>query len=99
MDMFKMMKEAMAMKSKLAEMDRLLKDKVLEVELNGIKVSINAKSEIRDIKISREVFTQQHEKAEKAILAALQAAVKKSQEMMAEEAKKLTGGVKIPGLM
>jgi len=99
MDMFKMMKEAMAMKSKLAEMDRLLKDRILDVELNGVKVSINAKSEIKDIKISPEVFKLQHEKAEKAVLVALQAAVKKAQEVMAEEAKKLTGGVKIPGLM
>ena len=99
MDMLKMMKEAMAMKSKLAEMDRLLKDRIIDIEQSGVKVSINAKSEIRDIKISPEVFAMQHEKAEKAVLAALQAAVKKAQEVMSEEAKKLTGGVKIPGLM
>jgi hypothetical protein len=99
MDMFKMMKEAMAMKSKLAEMDRLLKDRILDIEHSGVKVSINAKSEIKDIKISPEVFALPHEKAEKAVLTALQVAIKRAQEVMAEEAKKLTGGVKIPGLM
>jgi DNA-binding protein YbaB len=99
MDMMKMMKEAMAMRSRLAEMDKQLKDRVIETELDGVKVVTNAKSEIRDIKISPEVFKQPHEKAEKAVLAALQSAVKRSQEVMAEEAKKLTGGVKIPGLM
>ena len=33
------------------------------------------------------------------VLTALQMAIKRAQEVMAEEAKKLTGGVKIPGLM
>ncbi len=99
MDMFKMMKEAMAMKSRLAEMDKQLKAKIIEVDTNGIKITINAKSEVQDIKLSPDVFKQDIGKAEKAILCAVQAAVKKSQEVMAEEAKKLTGGMKIPGLM
>jgi len=98
MDMFKMMKEAMTMKSRLAEMDKLLKEKILEVDSNGIKILINAKCEIQDIKIPPEILKQDAEKAQKAILCALQCAIKKSHEVMAEEAKKLTGGMKIPGL-
>ena len=99
MDMMKMMKDAMAMKGRLAEMDKQLKNRMIDVELNGVKVVINAKSEIQGINISEDVLKSGKEKAEKTILAALQSAVKKSQEVMAEEAKKLTGGVKIPGLM
>ena len=98
MDMFKVMKEAMAMKSKLAEMDKQLKEKIIEVDSNGSKIKINAKSEIQDIKIQPEILKQDPEKAERAILSAVQAATKRSQEVMAEEAKKLTGGMKIPGL-
>jgi DNA-binding protein YbaB len=33
------------------------------------------------------------------IVAAVNAALKKAQEMVAEEMKKLTGGINIPGLM
>jgi DNA-binding protein YbaB len=99
MDMMKMMKEAMAMKARLAEMDKQLKNKVIEVETGGIKITINAKSEVQAIKLTPEIMKLDVEKAEKAILSAVQAAVKKSQEIMAEEAKKLTGGMKVPGLM
>lgn len=99
MDMMKMMKEAMAMRSRLAEMDKQLKNTVIDVEHNGVKVTINAKSEIQGINIADDVFKLEKGKAETMILSALQAAVKRSQEVMAAEAKKLTGGAKIPGLV
>jgi DNA-binding protein YbaB len=99
MEMFKMIKEAAAMRSKLSEMEKRLKDNIMEVEYNGIKVKVNAKSDIIDVKIAPEVLKMDVSKIEKSILSAFQQAVKKSQDVMAEEAKKLTGGLKIPGLM
>ena len=51
MDMFKMIKDAAAMKSRLGEIEKSLKDTVIEVEENGIRVKINAKSEVLDIKL------------------------------------------------
>jgi len=98
MDMFKMMKEAMAMKSRLAELEKELKAKIVEVEDGGIKVKINGKSEVVELNISDSAYNLGREKLEKTVMSAIQKAVKKSQEMMAEEAKKLTGGMKIPGL-
>jgi DNA-binding protein YbaB len=99
MDMFKMIKEAAAMKSKLAEMERVLKEKVIEIEESGIKVKINAKSEVLDIKISQEVLKQSAEKIEKDLLRVLQNAAKEAHGLMMQEAKAITGGMKIPGLM
>lgn len=99
MDMFKMMKEAMAMRSKLKEMDSALRAKILEIETSTVKIKINAKSEILDLKISPELLKQDVSKVERSILSAVQDAVKKSHDVMAEEAKKLTGGMNIPGLM
>ncbi|MFC1501525.1 YbaB/EbfC family nucleoid-associated protein [Elusimicrobiota bacterium] len=96
MDMFKMMKEAAAMKSKLSSMDKELKNNIIEVDSNGIKIKINAKGEILDIKLSPETLNQEKEKAEKAILTAIQTAAKKSQSVMAQEAKKITGGMNLP---
>lgn len=99
MDMFKMMKEAAAMRSRLSEMDKTLKGTIIDVDDRGIKVSMNAKSELLDIKLTSEVLQRGQEKIEKDLLAVMQQAIKKSQEVMAEQAKKLTGGIKIPGLM
>ena len=98
MDMFKMMKEAAAMKSKLSELDRSLREKIIEVESNGVRVKVNAKSDILDLKLSPELLKDDPAKIEKNILWAFQEAMKKSQSVMAEEAKKITGNMKIPGL-
>ncbi|MBN1824353.1 MAG: YbaB/EbfC family nucleoid-associated protein [Endomicrobiales bacterium] len=98
MDMFKMMKEAAAMRSRLTELDKELRGRIIEVSESGVDVKINGKSEITDVRISDEAFNAGREKVEKRVLEAVQRAVKKSQEMMAEEAKKLTGGMKVPGL-
>jgi DNA-binding protein YbaB len=99
MDMFKMIKEAAAMKSKLSEMEKSLKAQVVEIESGGVKVKINAKSEILDIKLTPDFMKLDVAKAERSILSAVQAAEKKAQAVMMEEAKKITGGMKIPGLM
>jgi DNA-binding protein YbaB len=98
MDMFKMMKEAAAMRSRLNEMDKLLKDKIIEVDTRGVKVKMNAKSDILDVKLSPDVLKQDVGRIESDILSALQQAMKKSRDVMADEAKKITGGLKIPGL-
>jgi len=99
MDMFKMIKEAAAMRSKLSQMDKALSDRLIDVETRGIKVKINAKSEIIDLTLPEDFMKKEIRQAEKDILAALQQAGKKSREVMAEEAKKFTGGMNIPGLM
>ncbi|OGS35299.1 MAG: hypothetical protein A2293_15745 [Elusimicrobia bacterium RIFOXYB2_FULL_49_7] len=99
MDMFKMIKEAAAMKSKLSQMEKDLKNRIIDVETKGVKIKINAKAEILEIKLPQEILKQDVERTEKDILAALQQASKKSHEIMMEEAKKITGGMNIPGLM
>ncbi|OGS19135.1 MAG: hypothetical protein A2219_04815 [Elusimicrobia bacterium RIFOXYA2_FULL_50_26] len=99
MDMFKMIKEAAAMKSKLGQIDKALREKILEVEHSGVTITINAKSEIIGLKLSPEVLQRPHEKVEKDVLNAIQQATKKSHDAMNEEAKKLTQGMNIPGLM
>lgn len=99
MSMFDKIKEVAAMRNMLSEMDKVLRAKVLEVDTHGVKIKINAKSEFLGLEISPELLKQDHEKIEKSVLAAVQQAVKNSQEAMAEEGKKLAGGMKLPGLM
>jgi len=99
MDMFKMIKEAAAMKSRLADMEKSLRAQVIEVENRGVTVRMNGKSEMLDIKLSPELLKQDVSSIEKNVLSAVQQALKKSQDAMEQEARKITGGMKIPGLM
>jgi DNA-binding YbaB/EbfC family protein len=62
-------------------------------------VVANGKQEILSIKIDPEVVDPKDvEMLQDLIVAAVNEAQKKAQEMMAEEVKGLTGGLKIPGL-
>lgn len=99
MDMFKMLKEAAAMRSKIGEMDKKMRGMVFEIESGGVTIKMNAKSEALGVSFAPDLLKQDQVKVERAVLAAIQTAVKKSHDLMAEEAKAITGGMKIPGLM
>jgi len=93
-----MAKEAMAMKSKINEMDKKLKAQIIKLDYKNIKIQVNAKSEFLSLNIPDYLLKEKKEKIEKLMLAAFEEARKKAQSVMTEEAKKLTGGMKIPGL-
>ena len=98
MELFKMAKETMAMRSKMSDMDKKLKAHIIDVEYKGIKIQVNAKNEFLSLNIPEDLLKENKAKIEKLILSAFEAAGKKAQNVMAEEAKKLTGSMKIPGL-
>jgi len=93
-----MAKEAMAIKSKINEMDKKLKAQIIELDYKNIKIQVNAKSEFLSLNIPDYLLKEKKEKIEKLMLVAFEEARKKAQSVMTEEAKKLTGGMKIPGL-
>lgn len=98
MELFKAAKEAMAMKSKLSEMNKKLKAQIIDVEHKGIKIQVNAKNEFLSLNIPEDLLKERKERIEKHILSAFEEAGKKAQSIMIEEAKKLTGGMIPPGL-
>ncbi len=51
MELFKMAKEAMSMRSKVKEMEKALKAKIVDIDYKGIKISMNAKNEIVSLKL------------------------------------------------
>jgi hypothetical protein len=67
----------------------------------GMVVAVaNGKQELVSIKIEKEVVNPEDlEMLQDLVVAAVNAALKSAQEMVAEEMKKLTGGMNIPGLM
>ena len=98
MELFKMAKEAMSMRSKVKEMEKALKAKIVDIDYKGVKVSMNAKNEIVSLKLSEDFNQKSVKDMEKIMFSAFQEAIKEAQKAMAEESKKLMGGMNIPGL-
>jgi len=86
---------------KAKEIKESLAEKTVEASAGGdmVTVVMNGKREVVKIKINKEVVNPDDiEMLEDLILAALNQATQKVQQMVAEELSKLTGGLNIPGL-
>ena len=95
------MKQAQEMHAKIATLQEEMAGKTVEASSGGGMVSIvmNGKQEVLSIKIDPEVVNREDvEMLQDLIAAAVNEAVRKSQEMMTEEMKKITGVLNIPGL-
>jgi hypothetical protein len=95
------MKQAQKIQSEMARVQEELSRKTVEASSGGGMVTVvaNGKQEIISVKIEPEVVTSGDiEMIQDLVLAAVNEALKKSQEMVAEEMRKITGGLNIPGL-
>jgi len=95
------MKQAQKIQSEIARVQQELSRKTVEASAGGGMVTVvaNGKQEIISVKIEPEVVTSGDiEMIQDLVLAAVNEALKKSQEMVAEEMGKITGGLNIPGL-
>lgn len=100
-DMGKIMKQVQKMQEDMARLQEELKEMTVEATSGGgmVKVVANGKQEIKEIKISREVIDPEDpEMLEDLVLSAVNEALRRSQELQAEQMSRLTGGLKIPGL-
>lgn len=95
------LKQAKMMQEKMAEVQKGLANKTVEFASGGgmVNVSINGKQEVVSIKIDPSVVNQNDvEMLQDLIVAAINGAIKRSQEMVSEEMGKITAGMNIPGL-
>jgi DNA-binding YbaB/EbfC family protein len=100
--MGKMMKQAQQLQSKMFKLQEELAEKTVETSSGGgmVKVVANGKQQLVSIQIEQEVVDPDDvEMLQDLILAAVNDALTKAQEMVSEEMSKLTGGMNIPGLM
>jgi DNA-binding YbaB/EbfC family protein len=100
-NMNKMMKQVQKMQADMARLQEELGEKTVEATAGGgvVRVVVNGKLEVRELTIKPEaVDPEDVEMLQDLILAAVNEAVRKSQEMTSEEMAKITGGLKIPGL-
>lgn len=96
-----LMKQAQKMKERMAELQEELSKRTIEATAGGgmVKVVANGKQEIISIKIEPEVVKSGDvEMLEDLIIAGVNEAIRRVQEMAKEEMSKLTGGINIPGL-
>jgi len=100
--MGKMLKQAQKLQSNMAKLQEEMAEKTVEATAGGgmVKVVANGKHQILSIQIEKEVVDPEDvEMLQDLIMAAVNEALEKSQEMVSTEMNKLTGGLNIPGLM
>jgi DNA-binding YbaB/EbfC family protein len=101
-NMGNLMKQAQKLQSKMLKMQEELADKTVETAAGGgmVKVVANGRQQILSIEIEKEVVDPDDvEMLQDLVLAAVNDALVKSQDMVSEEMGKLTGGMNIPGMM
>jgi len=100
--MGKVMKQAQKLQAQMAKLQDEMAEKTVETTSGGgmVKVVANGRQQVVSIQIEKEVVDPDDvEMLQDLILAAVNDALLKSQEMVSQEMSKLTGGLNIPGLM
>jgi DNA-binding YbaB/EbfC family protein len=100
--MGQMMKQAQQLQARMLKLQAELAERTVESAVGGgmIKVVANGRQQVISIRIEKEVVNPEDvEMLQDLILAAVNDALAKSQEMVSSEMGKLTGGLNLPGLM
>ncbi|ABA87635.1 DNA-binding protein, YbaB/EbfC family [Syntrophotalea carbinolica DSM 2380] len=96
------MKQAQLMQQKMERMQQELETRQVEASAGGGMVTavVNGRQQLVDLKIEASVVDPEDvEMLQDLVLAAVNEALKKSQDMAQQEMSKVTGGLNIPGLM
>ncbi|MCF8053238.1 MAG: YbaB/EbfC family nucleoid-associated protein [Desulfobacterales bacterium] len=97
-----LMKQAQKLQGRMLELQEELAGRTVETAAGGgmVRVVANGRQQIESIQIEKEVVDPEDvEMLQDLILAAVNDALTKAQEMVSEEMGKVTGGMNIPGLM
>jgi DNA-binding YbaB/EbfC family protein len=95
------LKQAQALQSKLTELQAEAERKTAEASAGGgmVTATVNGKLQVLSIRIDPQVLTAgDREMLQDLVTAAVNEAIRKAQQMMAEAMSRVTGGLKIPGL-
>ena len=101
MDMNKLMKQAQKMQREMAKQQELLSQKTHEASSGGgmVMAKVNGKGELLELKIEPDVVDKEDiAMLQDLIIAAINEAMRRSQEEMQKEMSGLMGGMQIPGL-
>ena len=96
-----MMKQAQQLQSKMMKLQEELAERTVESSSGGgmVKVTANGRQQISSIQIEKEVVDPDDvEMLQDLVMAAINDALAKAQEMVSSEMGKLTGGLNIQGM-
>lgn len=102
-NMGKMLKQAQAMQSQMAQVQEELKDVIIEESTAGLfTVKLNGKLEIIDVTLSDEAMSEDKDILEDIILTTMKKALQKAQEESTARMDAVTGnmlgGLSLPGM-
>ncbi|NPV27856.1 MAG: YbaB/EbfC family nucleoid-associated protein [Firmicutes bacterium] len=100
-NMGKMLKQVQKIQADMAKLQEELQTRTVEATAGGgvVKVVASGKQEIVSVTIDPQaVDPEDVEMLQDLIIAAVNEALRKAQEMVAAEMSRITGGLKIPGL-
>jgi len=95
-------KQAQEIQARMARVQEELAHKTVEASSGGgmVRVTVNGQFNCSSVKIDPSVINpQETEMLEDLILAAVNEGIRRARDMVSEEMGKITGGLKIPGLM
>ncbi len=95
------MQQAQKMQATLSQMNKEVEKKTAEASAGGGMVTVvaNGKGELVSVRVEKEIVDpEDKEMLEDLVLAAANEALRKVQKLKEEELKKVTGGLKIPGM-
>lgn len=96
-----LMKQAQKLQAKMAELQEELGRRTVSAQAGGgmVEATVNGRQELVALRIDPEVANPDDiEMLQDLITAAVNEALNRSREMVAQEMSKLTGGLQIPGL-
>jgi len=97
-----LIKQAQEMQKKVTEMQAELSHKTVAASSGGgmVTATVNGASELISIKFEKEIINPDDpDMLADLVVAAVNEALKKAQNMMAKEMSQLTGGLNLPGLL
>lgn len=97
-----LLKQAQKMQARVSQMQAELADRKVEATAGGGMVTavVNGRQELVALKLEREVVNADDvEMLEDLILAAVNEAMSRAGDVAAEEMRKITGGLNLPGLL
>jgi hypothetical protein len=100
--MAELMRQASRLQRKVEKRKEELKEELTDASAGNdqVKVTVNGAGELVSVEIDPELLKGEDlAMAQDLVVAAANAALKKNEEMVEAEIEKVTGGVKIPGLM
>jgi hypothetical protein len=101
-DIGKIMKQAQQLQEKMARLQEELALKTVEASAGGgmVVATVNGKFELVALRIEKEAVNPEDvEMLQDLVVAAVNEGIRRAQEMVSGEMSKLTGGLRIPGLM